>query len=201
MTLEIEKKYLDVNFDTLHKKLMAAGAKTDGVHFECNIIFDYPEYILYKQKKIVRLRSNEWPDKIEYVMTYKSPAPVNMTGIKVRNEIECLIDDIQAMQKILLGIGLMEIARYEKIRHSFNYMEAKIELDRLPFGNIVEIEAKPEAFPAIEKTFNLDKCQISSKSYHELHQQWRSQNDLKPDANFVFPEEIRSKERRLIGLS
>lgn len=201
MAIEIEKKYLDADFEQLLRNLRDLRAKSFGAHFETNIMFDFPGNILFAQKKLVRLRKNEWPDRAEYILTYKGPSKIELEGMKSREEIECGVEEAGRMKGILLSIGLVEIARYEKVRQSFALWGAKIELDTLPFGNVVEIEAGPEEFGALEKALGLDKCETSSKSYHELHQQWRVQNRLEPDASFVFPEKIRQKERQDIGLS
>ncbi len=201
MAIEIEKKYLGADFGQLPGKLRELRAKSFGAHFETNIMFDFPGNSLFAQKKLVRLRKNEWPDRAECILTCKGPARIELEGMKSREEIECGLQDATRMREILLAIGLVEVARYEKIRQSFELWGAKIELDTVPFGKVVEIEAGPEAFGALEKALGRDKCETSSKSYHELHQQWRVQNRLEPDASFVFPEKIRQKERQGIGLS
>lgn len=201
MPLEIEKKYLDVDFDTLRNKLAKMNAETSGIHFESNIIFDFPQLALFGQKMLLRLRTNEWPFKTEHILTMKRPSKAENPGFKTREEIECVIDNVDALSDILHSLGLVEVARYEKIRQSYIVDDVHIDLDVVPFGNVVELEGNPKAITVLERALGLDKYQISSKSYHELHQQWRVQKRLDPDANLVFSPKIRINERHKIGLS
>ena len=43
MNREVERKYLDVDFSRLRERLIALDARSEGVHFERNILFDKGE--------------------------------------------------------------------------------------------------------------------------------------------------------------
>lgn len=43
MPLEVERKYLHVDFAALRRTLYDLGARTSGAHFESNWVFDTPD--------------------------------------------------------------------------------------------------------------------------------------------------------------
>lgn len=62
MALEIERKYLEVDFDSLRRRLRQYGAQGGDVHLERNRIYDLPDGSLRAGHHLLRLRSQEWPD-------------------------------------------------------------------------------------------------------------------------------------------
>ena len=47
MALEIERKYLGVDFGLLGRALAEAGAEDLGTHFESNVVMDTPDLALW----------------------------------------------------------------------------------------------------------------------------------------------------------
>ena len=43
----------------------------------------------------------------------------------------------------------------------------EVELDALPFAQVVELEGRAQDIARVEKRLNLDNAEISIKSYHE----------------------------------
>lgn len=199
MSLEIERKYLGADFGILRSLLREAGGEALGVHFESNLIFDRPEGGFADAGFLLRLRTQEWPGRSRHVLTLKMPSQAD-GPFKVREERECGILEAASLRGILEGMGYTKRARYEKIREEWRLTGATVTLDRVPFARIVEIEGEPAAIEAAERCLHLDKCQISTKSYHTLHQEWRHANGLPPLLSFVFAEPERTELREALGL-
>ncbi|MDE7241243.1 class IV adenylate cyclase [Desulfovibrio sp.] len=204
MALETERKYLGVDFGRLRLALAAAGAEDLGAHFESNVVYDTPELSLWGAGKLLRVRSQEWPGRTCHVLTLKLPAPT--AGVfKAREERELHVESAAVMGAVLTGLGFGAAARYEKVRSVWRLAQdvpggapMLVELDELPFARVVELEGPPEALDAVAALLGLDKHEISTKSYHALHQEWRSAQGLPPERSFVFgPEERRALRRRL----
>ena len=73
MALETERKYLGVDFGRLRLALTASGAEDLGAHFESNVVYDTPELSLCAARKLLRVRTQEWPGKTRHVLTLKLP--------------------------------------------------------------------------------------------------------------------------------
>lgn len=205
MALEIERKYLGVDFDLLRRALSEAGAEDMGTHFESNVVMDTPDLTLWTSRRLLRVRSQEWPGRTRHVLTLKLPVANAARGFKAREERELEVESAVVMQGVLAGLGFTESARYEKVRSVWRLSaedgaRVLVELDELPFCRVVEVEGPPEALDAVAGRLGLDKHEISTKSYHALHQEWRSAQGLPPERSFVFGPEERRRLRRQLGL-
>ena len=118
MALEVERKFLDVKLDTLRRRLVAEGARSLGMHFESNTVFEAQDGSLMASGRLLRLRSQEWATRFRHVLTLKLPVevPAGAGQYKVRDEREVEVADASAMQLILEGLGYSAVARYEKVR-------------------------------------------------------------------------------------
>ncbi|MCD7984898.1 MAG: class IV adenylate cyclase [Desulfovibrio sp.] len=200
MPLEVERKYLNVDFATLRRALHDLGARNLGAHFESNWVFDTPDAQLFASGRLLRLRLQEWPDVTRHVLTLKLPAPQN-GQFKVREERELEVADGAAMRSVLKGLGYAVGARYEKVREPWFFEDVEVELDALPFADVVELEGEAGHIDRVAARLGLDKAEISTKSYHQLHQEWRRLHNLPPDLSFVFDAEQRRRCRRELGLA
>ena len=205
MALEIERKYLGVDFDRLRQALVGADAKDRGAHFESNMVFDTPDRRLFATGRLLRVRRQEWREGTRCVLTLKLPAAPAVPGeFKTREERELHVENDMTMGRVLEGLGFAVVARYEKVRSVWEVASpagsALVELDELPFARVVEVEGDPRALDAVAARLGLDKHEISTKSYHALHQEWRSAQGLPPQTSFVFGPEEWQRLRRHIGL-
>lgn len=200
MGLEIERKYLHVDLQTLRQTLVDNGAHCLGAHFESNWVFDTAQGALVTGGKLLRLRSQEWRDKTCHLLTLKLPAAEG-GGFKVREERETEVADGAALRGILEGLGYTVAARYEKVREPWRLDTLEVELDALPFAEVVELEGRAQDIERAEKRLNLDNVEISIKSYHELHQEWLRQNNKPKQLSFVFDEARRAHWRAVLGLA
>lgn len=212
MAIEIERKYLDANLDEVRSRLDALGAGNSGPHFEKNVIFDMGG-ALYASGKILRLRMREWLQGQDCLLTFKSPFDSrreNAKSCKMREELEVKVENSQIMYDILCKLGYNPVANYEKVREEWriawpqNGTETEqmvVDLDFLPFCQVVEIEGAPGQMDDLAMALGLDKSKISTKSYHELHQKWLLAKGLPPTPSFVFDPVKKKRLRTLLGLS
>lgn len=201
MSLEIERKYLDPDFDGIRRRLRETGGVSLGTHFESNRIFDRAGGGFACAGFLLRLRTQEWPDRKRHVLTLKMPSRAGGGPFKVREERECVVADAASLRGIFEGLGYVERARYEKVREEWRLPGALVALDRVPFALVAEIEGEPEAIETAERRLHLDKCKTSVKSYHALHQEWRGARGLPPSLSFVFDEDERGRLRQALGLT
>ena len=100
MSLEIERKYLDPDFDAVRRRLREMGGVPLGVHFESNRIFDRKEGGFADAGFLLRLRTQEWPDRKRHVLTLKMPSRADGPFISVED-----------MQKRHIGKATIELLR------------------------------------------------------------------------------------------
>ncbi len=205
MPEELERKYLGVSRDELRPRLQALGAvPLHGPHFEANVMFDRPDGSLRAAREILRLRTREWPGRVDARLTFKAPLPDAMVDgrpAKRREELELGVDDPACMHAMLLRLGYVEKARYEKVRESWTLDGAHVDMDELPFMHCVEIEAPAPLMERLERRLGLDLRETSANSYHVLYLDWLSRRRLPPQDSFVFDGETRRRLRLSLSLA
>ena len=135
---EIEGKILAVNVPEIEKKLLDLGAKKvfDGTLVAT--AFDFPDKRFSRQEVLIRLRKEDDLTKL----TYKKL--LNTDEAKISEEIEVEVNDFNAMEKILLAIGLEPKRGYPFTKHRISYLlnGVHFELDTIAqFPTYLEIEA------------------------------------------------------------
>lgn len=204
MAREVERKYLGADFARLRGLLAAQGGRSGGVHFESNILFDTPDSALHGSGRLLRLRTRRWAGREDHVLTCKlprlTPAHGPEAGFKIREEHECRVEDARGMRAILEGLGYAAAARYEKFRESWMLDAVSVDMDILPFGQVVELEGDAGRIVKLEVLLELDKLPTSTDSYHILHQQWRAKQQLPPERSFVFTPHEAARWRAVLGL-
>jgi len=194
VSIEHEAKFgLDDCLD-MEQRLRGLARLRTPWHFESNTVYDRAGE-LAASGRLLRLRR-----ALTCTLTFKEPVPGPGTfGVKSRLERETQIEDPQAMDAILRGLGYTPQLRYEKFRAVWELPQGLIYLDILPFGDFLEIEAIPEQISSIARHIGLDPGSAMDKSYHALHQSWRRQNGLDACEDFVFDEARHQRLTILLG--
>jgi len=133
---EIEVKFYVKNIQNIRLRLNQFGARiTKPRIFEINYRYDTAEHSLSNESKVLRVRqdSKKW-------LTYKGPGEI-IGGVRIRQEIEISISDIEKTQLILQALGYQVYQSYEKFRTVYILNHSQIMLDELPFGIFIEIES------------------------------------------------------------
>jgi adenylate cyclase class 2 len=183
MALECELKYLEADLADLADRLRLAGAKTSGRYFEANTVFDRPDRSLKRDGILLRLREKQGRAVLTVKRPPEAPAP---SALKIFEEIETGVDDGAAMAGALETLGFAPAFRYEKVREKWRYMDCFICLDRLPFGDFVEIEGDEPQVLACAAQLGLNAACTTKATYHGLNIEYRVAKGLEPDENFVF---------------
>jgi adenylate cyclase class 2 len=132
---EIEVKFLIKEPATVELSLNKLGARLLQPRFkEVNFRLDTQDKRIAANSQVLRLRqdSKQW-------LTFKGPGTF-VDGVKIREEIEFEISDIQAARALLEALDFHIYMTYEKFRTVYTLGEIKIMVDELPFGDFIEIE-------------------------------------------------------------
>ena len=193
MSVEHEAKFALDDRAALEARLREGGRLRTPWHFESNTVYDR-DGELGRARRLLRLRR-----AMSATLTFKEPAPEQASGVKSRLERECRVDSPEAMDAILRGLGYAPRLTYEKFRCVWDFGGASLFLDIVPFGQFLEIEAAPEAIPALALSLGLDPDAAIGASYHALHRAWRAAQGLAPAEDFTFEPAERERLAKLLG--
>jgi len=132
---ELEIKFHISDLPGLERRLQALGATCSQVRLhEVNLRFDTPDGSLASGSRVLRLRQDNAAR-----LTYKGPTTYEQ-GVRVRTEIEFVVDDFDAARLFLEALGYQVVMTYEKYRTTYEMGGTHITLDEMPYGNFMEIE-------------------------------------------------------------
>ncbi|BDQ36006.1 hypothetical protein SYK_03660 [Pseudodesulfovibrio nedwellii] len=190
MALECELKYLSVDLDAIRCRLQEAGGTHSGRYFESNLVFDYPDRSLKAKSVLLRLREKQG----KAILTVKRPPEEYIPSVlKVSDEIETSVGDLNVMKTALETLGFKVFFSYEKVREKWHFMDCIICLDQMPFGYFVEIEGTDVSVPACAQAIGLGGHVTTTETYHALNLSDRRDRGLAPNENFVFEEPFRTR--------
>jgi adenylate cyclase, class 2 len=175
---EIEIKLPIVDTDLAVEKVLKLDAKVvDGRHLEDDLLFDVPERMLSKQRKLLRLRiarMDHPPHKVlKSVLTFKG-TPEITDGLKNREEIECEIQGAENLREILARAGFEITFRYQKYRTIYRLpaVELDICIDETPIGNFFELEGEILRIHEFATKLGFNRDDYITQSYASLYYRW-----------------------------
>lgn len=199
MPPEIEIKLRIQNPKSFLRAISKLGARpiSSRTH-ELNLIFDTPDGGLAKHGQLLRIRTESPATSTKgkkspkpktnaerYLLTFKSPpeqlaigpaAPPHDRRHKVREELETVLTDAAALQKIFEGLGLRGWFRYEKYRTPYKlparYPWAKdllIDYDETPIGTFIELEGPHGAIDQAARLLGFHPRDFITKNYLVLY--------------------------------
>jgi adenylate cyclase, class 2 len=180
---EIESKFYVRDLGAIETRLKALGATCIAAReFEYNLRFDSSRENLRKQGKVLRLRKSN-----DIRLTFKGPGE-RVGGALARTEIEFVVSDFDAAQKLLEHLGYRVSAVYEKYRAMYQFGTALVTLDELPYGKFVEIEGEnPEQISELAQKLGFKPETAIPASYQGLFEQLKASKNL-PAKNLAFWE-------------
>lgn len=172
---ELEVKFYVHDLAAIEQHLVSLGAVlVQPRTFEINLRFDTPEQELSTNFRVLRLRQDTAAR-----MTFKGPA-YGSEGVRVRQEIEFIVEDFEAARDLLEALGYQVSMGYEKYRTVYDLGEVHITLDEMPYGNFVEIEGPdPESILEVNLDLGLIWEARASESYVTIFE--RLKKELKLD--------------------
>lgn len=185
--IEIEVKFYLKDIEGMRRNLLELGVESKGRVFETNIRYEDNQISLIQKKTLLRLRKDE-----KTTLTFKSVPKTKSRDFKVFNELEVEVDDMATMGQILEALGFHPEQKYEKWRETLVLERTKMFLDRMPYGDFLEIEGQPqdiknwiarlglnwhrrillnylEIFEIIKKKLNLQIKDLTFKNFKNLN--------------------------------
>ena len=173
MYIEKEVKFKVTSQEKIQKKLKELNAKCLGTAFQKTIRFENNGK-LKKQGLFLRVRSG-----FKNTITLKSKIKGASEKIYQREEIEIEISDIEKMRSIIHKLGFADEYIMEKYRTQYNIDDCEIVLDKLPFGNFIEIEGDEEKIFNLIKKLGLNKNKLINKTYWDLFEDYKNTKNKK----------------------
>ena len=137
--VEIEVKFMVADVAPVRSRLLGMGATSRGEMFETNYRYDDHAGRLRAANCLLRLRRDR-----QALLTFKRARPDGGAEFKIHDEFEVVVEDFEGMHRILTALGFQCVQIYEKRREVFRLADALVCIDRLPFGDFIEIEGQPE---------------------------------------------------------
>ncbi len=166
---EIEAKILEIDRKQVLTQLMLLGAVEEFKKEFYAIYYDTPDRALTTSGKVIRLRK----EGDVSVLTYKERSD-STEGIKVMEEHESIVEDFEAVQLILSGLGYVPTLNIRKVRTQYQLGKVHIVIDEMldDHSNIpefIEVEAGSlEEVEEIAGKLGFDKSRLSNMSVADL---------------------------------
>lgn len=173
--IEREVKIRVADFSRLLPCLEAMGAIFAGSEEETNRMLDTAEGALTRRHHVLRVRS-----AAASTITWKgAAADHDPQGHKTREELEVefAAEGTEELLSLLARLGYAEVLRYAKRRDTWKWQGAEITLDRLEFGNFVEIEGEAGVIQDALHRLQLDQEPHEQRSYPELQRLLQQQRE------------------------
>lgn len=160
---ETEVKLMVADLKAAEEQLEALGATLTAPRvFERNVRYENNKGSFAENGIVLRLRQDS-----RARLTYKEGSTAN-AGIVSRFEAEVEVSDFETMELILYKLGYVPALVYEKYRITYQYHDAEIVLDELPYGNFVEVEGDPTAIEDTLKQLGMESTKRLQASYVRL---------------------------------
>lgn len=184
---EIEVKVLDIDKESLVKKLNDINATLVKKEFQNNYMFDYPDNRFFSKGGYVRIRKSiSILDKKEkIILTFKEL--ISKDKFKVSKEIEFKADDFDSAKNFLEALGLKLFRVDEKFRQSYKLDEGLIEIDTWA-GVPTYFEAEAENEEKVEILLNKLGYNLSQSTSMTLAEIMKHYNIEDTDRTFSNEE-------------
>ena len=171
--LEIEVKFYLKDIDHMRRRILELGIETRGPVFETNIRYEDSKNTLIQKEALLRLRQDE-----KTTLTFKSKPKMKSKDFKVFNELEVEVDDMATMGQILEALGFHPEQKYEKWRETLIAEKTGLFLDRMPYGDFLEIEGQSQDIKDCASQLGLDWHRRILLNYLEIFEIIRKKFDL-----------------------
>ncbi len=137
--IETEVKFFITDPMKLREKLISLRALSGGNIFETNIIFEDKDKNLIKNKSLLRLRKDS-----KTTLTFKSQPSDADSRFKMLMELEVEVSDFSTAIRIFEFLGFTKERIYEKWRETLVLGSTYFCIDKIPYGDFLEIEGNKE---------------------------------------------------------
>lgn len=171
MAIETEKKYRlnDEQKQMVLDALDEIGAEYVGEDFEENSL--YRGGILIETNAVLRVRRTQ----SKTILTYKRWIQ-NEFNIKQHVELETEVADAEEIEEIIENLGFHKTMVFEKRRKTWHFRNVEIVLDKLPFGEFMEIEGTITAIAEAEMLLGIEDFEVVTETYPALTARFGKKN-------------------------
>jgi adenylate cyclase, class 2 len=186
MSLEREIKLRFESADTARTMVVALGATPlRSRRLQEDALLDTAEGRLAARRAVLRVRHEGGHS----LLTFKGPPQPG--PMKLREEVETVVADGQALMAILQALGLSVCFRYEKYREEFALEDVVIAIDETPVGVFIEIEGAEQSIEKTAQGLGRVPGEYITDSYRALFIAARERQGLTGE-DMVFPDPARA---------
>ena len=179
-TLEREIKLRFATVDEAREAVLATGATPlFGRRLQEDALLDTEDEDLRRKRCVLRVRMENGKSRL----TYKGPVQPSL--LHVREELETVVGDGEALVRVFEQLGLHIWFRYEKYREEFSHEDVIVAIDETPVGVFVEIEGCEQGIETAAAALGRTRADYILDSYRSLFLQHRDTFGLK-DSDMVF---------------
>lgn len=161
MHTEIEERILEIDNETMIKKIESLGATKVGEWYQRRYVYDFTPK---RENEWIRLRTNG----IETTLTYKNVEKNSIDGTK---ELEIVVSNFDMTNELLQVLGYIPRAYQEnkRIRYILNNIE--IDIDSWPLiPTYMELEGNNvDKIKEIEKLLEIDENKITTLNCQDIY--------------------------------
>src|SRR6185503_8884454 len=176
--LEREVKLVFPTTAVAREAVLAAGAALSGARrLQDDSLYDLPNETLRKKGCVVRIRIERWTDRPD-TTTLTVKGPVQSSRMKLREEHETRIENVEALTRAFDALGMRVWFRYQKHREEFSTPGLVLAIDETPVGTYVELEGDEDAILAMSAAFGRTPADFIVDSYYRLFMKRRDEVGL-----------------------
>lgn len=157
-------------------------------YFEDNWVLDFDDHRLTSSRSLLRLRKaggRGW-------LTFKYP-PGEHPWLKVREEIQVMVDEPDSMLSLLEALGLKRVFRYQKYRTWYRVTlpdgsTLDAMFDETPMGNFLELEGEEQVIAEALRLLSVSAQELLQSSYPALWVEYCQAHGLSP-GDMIFPSD------------
>jgi adenylate cyclase class 2 len=178
--LEREIKLRFASADDAREAVVATGATAlFGRRLQEDALLDTEDEDLRRNRCVLRVRMENGKSRL----TYKGPVQPSL--MHVREELETVVGDGDALLRVFGELGLHVWFRYEKYREEFSHEDVIVAIDETPVGVFVEIEGSEQGIAEMTAALGRTPADYIVDSYRALFLQYREELGLDgPDMVF-----------------
>lgn len=165
MEKEIEVKFKIDKTDNIKNKLANLGAYFEEPYKQTTHGFFSNDSI--KKGIFPRIRD----EKDDIILTVKVK-PKEESNYFERMEYSMKIQNARDGEDVLRALGFNEVRVFEKVRQECGFSNTKIALDKLYFGDFIEIEGEKEDIENVINKLGLENKERISKAYLALEKDY-----------------------------
>ena len=206
--IEIKLRVQDVNALRSRLKRLRAREITPRT-YESNTLYDTPRQHLRRRGQLIRIRTEQPASSFGQkrpkqnaaaLLTYKGPSSTSSaikpgrnsktrSHFKIKDEAEVSVIGAAELARILRGLGLHPVFRYEKFRTTYalpGVSGLKIELDETPLGTYLELEGPVAGIDRAAHLLGYARNDYMTETYGSLYLAACRRRGLRP-GDMLFP--------------